>query len=584
MTPTRCFEIIYYQRDNFPLTNCMAYKEDGQWKTISTEEVISTSRKLAHGLLKRGIKKGDRIAIISENRPEWLLVDLAIQQVGAVSVPLYPNAVWSDYKYAFDHSEVKMAFFSTEEIGKKVEKAVDGKIDFHSYSFDKSNSSLFWQDVFESGDEKILDELSASVKQEDLFTIIYTSGTTGKQKGVMLSHQNVVGNAVSVGKRLNLDSGNAKVLSFLPLCHIFERTASFYYFLDGLSIYYAENLEAIGDNLREVKPDFFVTVPRLLEKVYEKIEMKGRELSGIKRSLFFWALNLGLKYEPNKNQGFWYNIQLSLANKLIFSKWREALGGNVKYIGSGAAALQPKLSRVFWAAQIKILEAYGLTESSPGITVSLDTHEGIRIGCVGPAIEGVEVKIADDGEILCKGPNIMMGYYKEPELTAETVIDGWLHTGDIGELVEGKYLKITDRKKEIFKTSGGKYIAPQPIENTLKESILVDNVMVVGENQKFPSALIVPNWDELKNWAERHGLSSSKDDLVSQEQVYEKYMTIVKKANLNLGNWEAIKEIKILNTDWTIEGEELTPTLKLKRRNILKKHQDVIDAIYQTND
>lgn len=581
MTASRCFDFLHQQMDQFPIKDCMSFKMQGKWKKYSTAEVISISNRLSHGLLSRGIKKGDKIAIISENRPEWLFVDHAIQQIGAVSVPLYPNAVAKDYEYAFKHAGVKLVFFSTDEIGRKVENALGDKIEIHSFSFDKSGSFLHWEKVLKDGDDSILEKSRAEVKPEDLFTIIYTSGTTGQSKGVMLSHNNVVSNTLAVGKRINIERGNSRILSFLPLCHIFERTASFFYLSAGISIYYAENIDTIGDNLREVKPHFFVTVPRLLEKVYEKIEAKGRDLSGIKKMLFYWAIGLGLKYEPNRNQGWWYNMQLALANKLIFSKWREALGGNVKIIGSGAAALQPKLARIFWAAKIKVIEAYGLTESSPGITVSLDTKEDIRIGCVGPAIEGVEVKIAEDGEILCKGPNVMMGYYKEPEKTAETVIDGWLHTGDVGELVEGKFLKITDRKKEIFKTSGGKYIAPQPIENQLKNSLLIDNAMVIGENEKFPATLLVPNFEELEKWAKRHNLEYTNTlDLLENESVLEKYQIEMEKANRGLGQWEKIKAFRLTKTLWSIESGELTPTLKLKRRIINEKHKDLIENIY----
>lgn len=581
----RCFDFLHYQAANSPLKNCLCHKENGKWQERSTQEVIKEVNQLSLGFIKRNIQKGDRIAIISENRPEWLLVDLALQQIGAVSVPLYPNAVSSDYKYAFDHAEVKMVFFSTAEIEAKVMEALNNNLEVPIFSFDKSKKSLHYSEVYEKGDESILEDYRNQVNPEDLFTIIYTSGTTGTPKGVMLSHNNVVSNSITVAKRIEPVPPKWSVLSFLPLCHIFERTASYFYFKCGIAIYYAESLELIGDNLREVKPNFFITVPRLLEKVYDKILAKGYELQGLKKSLFFWALNLGLKYDPNKKFGIWYNIQLAIANKLIFSKWREALGGNIEFIASGAAALQSKLSRVFWAAQIKVIEAYGLTESSPGITVSMRTKEGIRIGSVGTALDGVEVKIAEDGEILCKGPNVMMGYYKEPELTAQVVVDGWLHTGDIGELMEGKYLRITDRKKEIFKTSGGKYIAPQMIENFLKESFLVDNAMVVGENEKFPSALIVPNFEELEKWAHSHGIKTSDiPELIRKDRVKEKFRSEIEKANLHLGQWEKIKEFRLLPELWTIEGKELTPTLKLKRRVILEKHQNEIQDIYAQQD
>lgn len=584
MTPTRCFDFIFLQKEKYPLDVCMSRKVGGNWNSLSTKEVIEKSEALASGLIKRGIRAGDKIAIISENRPEWLIADLAIQQIGAISVPLYPNSVWSDYKYIFNHAEVKMVFFSNTEIGNKVLAALNGNDSIHSFSFDNASAHLSFDDLFENEINPDLEKLRLAVKPEEMFTIIYTSGTTGKPKGVMLSHNNVVSNSIAVGKRIGrvLELGNTRILSFLPLCHIFERTASFFYMSIGASIYYAESLDKIADNLKEVKPDFFATVPRLLEKVYDKIEAKGNELTGIKRQLFFWALSLGLKYEPNVKHGFWYDLQLSLANKIIFSKWREALGGNIKFIASGAAALQPKLAKVFWAAKIKILEAYGLTETSPGITVSLDTKEDMRIGCVGTALDGIEIKIDQDGEVLCKGPNVMMGYYKDTEATNEVIKDGWLHTGDIGEIREGKYLKITDRKKEIFKTSGGKYIAPQPIENKLKESVLVDNAIIVGENEKFPSALIVPNFEEMEKWAHsKHIKTSDINELTKNEYVIQKYGLIVEKVNYELGQWESIKEFRILPEVWTIEGEELTPTLKLKRRIILEKHKQLINSIYK---
>ena len=528
-----------------------------------------------------GIQAGDKIAIISENRPEWNFVDFATQQIGAISVPMYPTISSGDFAYIFDHAEVKLIFVGDQEIySKAAEAAGDRKI----YSFDHLANVDHWSSLEQSGESADLAQLEESkskIAADDLFTIIYTSGTTGRPKGVMLSHNNVLSNVLAVSQRIAPPAGTSKVLSFLPLCHIYERTASFFYIYLGYSSYYAESLEKIGENLKEVQPHVFNTVPRLLEKVYDKIVAKGYELTGIKKNLFFWALDLGLKYDPATEMGAWYDFQLKLANKLIFSKWREALGGNVMQINSGASALQPRLARVFWAAGIRVCEGYGLTETSPVVSASLVTKEGIRIGYVGKLIQDVQVKIAEDGEILVKGPNVMQGYYKEPEMTAAVLQNGWFHTGDIGEL-DGDYLKITDRKKEMFKTSGGKYIAPQVIENKFKESPLIEQLMVVGDGKNYPAALIVPSFDGLKEYCKRKDIPYLSDsEMVVNSKILEKFQQEIDGLNKYFGKWEQIKRFKLLEKPWGIDSGELTPTMKLKRKVIHQKFEKEIESIYQ---
>ena len=566
MELNRLFDLVPYQIAKFDKTDAVARKENGEWITYSSRDVKEIIDNLSLAFMKANIAAGDRVAIISENRPEWNFVDLALQQIGAISVPMYPTITSDDYAYIFDHAEVKMIFVGDTTIYEKaIEVAGDRKI----YSFDKIDGVEHWTSLKEtglSGDLSILEKSKAAVKSEDLFTIIYTSGTTGRPKGVMLTHHNVLSNVLSVSHIMSPPEGTSKVLSFLPLCHIFERTASFCFFYLGFSIYYAENMDSIGENLKEVQPHVFNTVPRLLEKVYDKIVAKGYELSGIKKQLFFWALNLGLKYDPAADMGGWYNFQLKIANQLIFSKWREALGGNIMQINSGASALQPRLARVFWAAGIKVCEGYGLTETSPVVTASISNHEEIRIGWVGKIVKDVEVKIAEDGEILVKGPNVMQGYYKNPEMTAEVLKNGWFHTGDIGEL-DGNYLRITDRKKEMFKTSGGKYIAPQVMENKFKESTLIEQLIVVGDNRNFPGALIVPSFDGLREYCKRKDIPYTTDrEMIQREDILEKYQSEVDSLNKYFGKWEQIKRFRLLPEAWGVESGELTPTMKLKRK------------------
>ncbi|WP_026946208.1 AMP-dependent synthetase/ligase [Algoriphagus marincola] len=576
----RLFDLIPYQISKYNKEVALSRKQDGQWITYSSRDLKSIVDSLSLGFLAKGIKSEDKVAIISDNRPEWNFIDLALQQIGAISVPMYPTISSEDYAYIFGHASVKMIFAGDQTIFEKAKEAAKGQ---EIFTFDKLDGAAHWEEVMKLGEDGDLAQLESEkdkIKSEDLFTIIYTSGTTGRPKGVMLTHHNVLSNLLSVSNIMSPVPGEGKVLSFLPLCHIFERTASFCFMYMGFSIYYAENLEKIGDNLKEVQPHLFNTVPRLLEKVYDKIVAKGYELTGIKKQLFFWALNLGLKYDPAKDMGGWYNTQLKLANKLIFSKWREALGGNIMQINSGASALQPRLARVFWAAGIKVCEGYGLTETSPVVTATLTDPEKVRIGWVGKIVKDVEVKIAQDGEILVKGPNVMQGYYREPEMTADVLKDGWFHTGDIGEL-DGDFLRITDRKKEMFKTSGGKYIAPQPMENKFKESTLIEQLIVVGDGQKFPAALIVPSYDGLREYCKHKEIPYTTDEeMIARQDIIEKYQREVDSFNKYYGKWEQIKKFKLLSQPWGVDSGELTPTMKLKRKVIHEKFQNEIAEIY----
>lgn len=585
----RNFDLLDYIQKNHNCEDTVACKRNGSWKKYSTDEYIGIINHVSYGLLNSGIQKGDKIAIISANRPEWNIADFACSQIGVITVPMYPTLSVNDYAFILNDAEVKAVFAETAEILQKVKDAKP-KVPslLNIYTFDQISGESHWMEMEQSGKstpqaEKV-EELKNSISEKDLLTLIYTSGTTGTPKGVMLTHNNIISNAKAAIHDVFKfgDLQNIKALSFLPLCHIFERTVSYAYHYIGASIYYAESMETIGDNLKEVKPHVFSTVPRLLEKVFDKIVAKGNDLTGVKKKLFFWALDLGLRFELHGKNGPWYAFQLKLANKLIFSKWRDALGGNVRFIFSGAAALQPRLARAFTAGGITIIEGYGLTETSPVISANRIEEDGRMFGTVGPVITGVQVKIAEDGEILAKGPNIMQGYYKRPDLTAEVIdSDGWFHTGDIGTMIDGKFLKITDRKKEVFKTSGGKYIAPQPMENKFKESIYIEQIMVVGENQKFPGALIVPAWDNLKKWAGENGIQFTDNaSLVANPKVIELYNNEIAEGNKDFGNWEQIKKFEIIPGEWTIDGGEMTPTLKLKRKPIAEKYASLIQNIY----
>jgi len=564
---TRVFDIISYQKSNFPKSDALADKTTGEWRTYSTEQFIEIATQLSFGLLESGIKKDDKVAIISPNRVEWNFADLAIQQIGAVSVPLYPNITVEDYRYILKDSETKIVFVANVEILAKVKEAVsDNPLIQGIYTFDAIAGQKHWTDIQNKGKSRPLSDIELfknTVVPGDLLTIIYTSGTTGTPKGVMLTHNNIVSNVRACLPLMPVGPTD-RALSFLPLCHVYERMLNYLYTSVGVSIYYAQNLETISDNLKEIKPQIFVTVPRLLEKVYDKIVTKGSELAGMKKILFFWALDLGLKYDNSKNQGFLYDFQLKMANKIIFNKWREALGGNVKAIVTGGAALQVRLARVFTAAQIMVMQGYGLTETSPVISVNRANLSENRFGTVGPLIEGVEVKIAEDGEIVFRGPNLMKGYFKKPEATQECIDnEGWFHTGDIGEWIENKY------------------IAPQIIENKIKESKLVEQAIVIGDGEKFAAALIVPNFINLKAYCAHKDIPYSTDaEMIKNKAVLEKFDREMEEVNAGFAQYERIKKFELISKIWTIESGELTPKLSLKRKIILANNKERIEKIY----
>jgi len=581
----RLFDIPRHQQKSYPKKDAFTAKLNGEWVPTSIDTMLEEAMKVSKSLLKLGIVKGDKIGLISNNRPEWISMDCGILQVGAVDVPIYPTISAEDYKYIFNDAELKYCFVSDRELFEKV-NSIKNEVPSlkHIYSFEQLDGVDHWTKFLAEGEGKEDAEVEAIMKtivEDDLATLIYTSGTTGVPKGVMLSHKNLVSNSLSCIERLPADS-NGKSLSFLPICHVYERMLVYLYMITGVSIYFAESMETIGDNLREVKPEVFTAVPRLLEKVYDKIVAKGSELTGIKKTLFFWALDLGEKYEPYGANGVWYEFQLSIARKLIFSKWKEALGGNVLAVASGSAALSPRLARVFLAAGVPVMEGYGLTETSPVATVNASHNKGLMIGTVGRVIDGVEVKIADDGEILIKGPNVMIGYYKQPEKTKEVLADdGWFSTGDIGKFVGDGFLKITDRKKEIFKTSGGKYIAPQMMENKFKESRFIEQIMVIGESQKHPAAFVVPNFEFLEDWCVRKKVPfNSNSEVIKNEKVIARIKRELDHYNESFGNWEQVKKFELVDSTWSVDTKELTPTLKLKRKFIMDKYKDLFDKIY----
>lgn len=590
---TRTFDLLQHQLENFKKEDTLAYKYDGKWRKFSIEEYIDYAESISYGLMQLGIGKGDKVAIVSPNRPEWNFADMGIAMIGATSVPMYPTITEADYNFILNDAGCKAIFLADEVLLGKV-NAVKANVASlqHIFTFNKIEGQQHWLDLVNLGkanaDKAKLDAAKAAVEPEDLLTLIYTSGTTGTPKGVMLTHHNIISNVKASEEIIKVDA-SFRVLSFLPLCHIFERMVGYLYQNMGTSIYYAQSMDTIGDDLKDVKPFAFTTVPRLLEKVYDRIVATGHGLTGVKKKLFFWALELGEKFELHGKNGGIYALQLRLANKIIFNKWREALGGNVQFIVTGSAAIQPRLARVFTAANIIVLEGYGLTETSPVISVNRLEEEGRAFGTVGLVIDGVDVKILDDqlnevpeGEICCKGPNVMKGYYNRPDLTAE-VIDknGYFHTGDIGRFEEGKYLKITDRKKEMFKTSGGKYVAPQVLENKFKESPFIEQVMVVGEGEKFPGAIVVPAFAFLKDYCEKNGIPyASNAEAIKDERVRKIYDAEIAKFNVSFGNWEQVKKIELAPTEWTIDTGEMTPTLKLKRKIIAAKYKDLIGKIY----
>jgi long-chain acyl-CoA synthetase len=568
-----------------PKSDLLAEKIDGKLKKVSTLAFTELTDEIAYGLLQLGIDANDRVAVISSNRIAWQVIDLGIAKICANNVPIYPNITEKDYEYILNDAGVKIVFVETEDLFQKISNIKDQIPSLEAiYTINKVEHANNWKEVLALGREnpnpKKLKENQSKANPDELYTFVYTSGTTGDPKGVMLSHNNIISQLIAVEKVIHFDNTD-RAISFLPLCHIFERTIEYMYFYKGTSIYYAENMDTIGDNLKEYQPTIMPTVPRLLEKVYDKIMAKGYALSGIKKKLFFWAIDLGLDFEL-EGKSWWYTKQLKIANKLIFSKWREALGGNIRFVISGAAALQPRLARIFTAGGINILEGYGLSETSPVIACNNFESDGVCFGTVGKVIDKVEVKIAEDGEILCKGPNVMLGYYNKPEKTAEVMdANGWFHTGDIGELIKGKYLKITDRKKEIFKTSGGKYIAPQPMENKFKESVYVEQVMVIGEGQKHASALITPSVDALQVWAAKNNIAfTSLKELCENVKTKTLYQREVAKYNQDFSHYEHVKRFELLPYTWSIEGGEMTPTLKLKRKQIMAKYEMQINRIY----
>ncbi|MEO5571013.1 MAG: long-chain fatty acid--CoA ligase [Bacteroidia bacterium] len=586
MQVTRLFDLLPNQLEKFPKPDALSCKVNGQWIKYSTEQFKEYADNFSYGLLASGLNKGDKIAIIANNRPEWNFVDMGALQTGIIGAPVYPTISETDLKYILNHAEVKMVFVSTAELYQKVNSIAKEIPSIKAvYTFNEVSDAKNWNEVLELGKNnpaaKKLEEIKKSILPDDLATLIYTSGTTGVPKGVMLSHNNILKNCEAT-EVLCPFHNSWRALSFLPLNHVYERMISYLYMYYGISVYYAESMETIADNLKEIKPQIFVTVPRLLEKVYDKIVSKGNELKGIKKSLFFWALHLGLRYELNGTNGWWYEQQLKIANKIIFSKWREALGGNICAIASGGAALQARLARVFWSAKIPVLEGYGLTETSPVIAVNNFQPACVKFGTVGTVLSNVQVKFADDGEILCKGPNVMMGYYKEPALTAEVLDkDGWFHTGDIGTFVDDTFLKITDRKKEIFKTSGGKYIAPQMIENKLKESPFIEQAMIIGENEKFAAALIVPAYIYIKDWAARQGLTyTTHEEIAGSKEVRDQLREEIERVNKTLAQYESIKKFELLTREFSIEKGEMTPKLSLKRKAILENNKEVVRKIF----
>lgn len=585
---SRIFDIPYFQQKNYNLTDAFAVKQNGVWIKTSSQEYIDAANGISRALIQKGVQPNDKVAIISsQNRSEWHIIDIGILQIGAQNVPIYPTISESEYEYILNHSEARFCFVSDIEVLEKLKKVASNTKLEGIFTLDAIKGETHWTTLLQSDQDGTLqaqvEQRKNAIAATDLATIIYTSGTTGKPKGVMLSHQNIVSNVLASKERVPLNEGNSKALSFLPICHIFERMVVYLYQYYGISIYFAESIEKMSENMKEVKPEVMTVVPRLLEKVYDKIYEKGSDLTGINKALFFWALDLGKKFEPYGANGAWYNLQLKLARKLIFSKWQEALGGNLKIMVSGSAALQPALARVFGAANLPVMEGYGLTETSPVIAVNDQRNKGWKIGTVGKILPGVEVKIAEDNEILCKGPNIMMGYYKDEEKTQSVMTGEYFHTGDIGEIDNEGFLKITDRKKEMFKTSGGKYVAPQLIENEMKQSRFIEQIMVIGEGEKMPAAFIQPNFEFVKEWAKRHHIEvgASLAEICTNEKVIERFQEEVTCYNEKFGKWEKVKAFKLTPEEWSIDAGHLTPTLKLKRRIIKERYSTLYDQIYR---
>jgi long-chain acyl-CoA synthetase len=592
MTPiTRLFDFPYHQLEKYNLPDALVTKYDGEWIKTSTKEYLEKANTISRALLRMGIQKNDKIAIISSNnRTEWHIMDIGVLQTGAQTVPIYPTISETDYEYILNHSEAMYCFVSDEEVLGKLNsiKANVPKLK-EVYSFNEIAECKNWSELLELGKDESnqneVEDRKNNVKPLELATIIYTSGTTGKPKGVMLSHNNIVSNVLDSADRIPFNPGESRALSFLPICHIYERMVTYIYQYFGVAIYFGESIEKISDNIKEVNPTVMTGVPRLIEKVYDKIIAKGSELTGIKKKLFFWAIELGLRYEPYGVNGFWYEFQLKIARKLIFSKWKEGLGGKLDLIVNGSAALQPRLARIFAAAEIYVMEGYGLSETSPVISVNDMRNGGFKIGTAGRIINNVEVKIAADGEILCKGPNVMMGYYKDETLTKEAIVDGYFHTGDIGEIDADGFLRITDRKKEMFKTSGGKYIAPQLLENAMKQSRFIEQIMVIGDGQKMPAAFIQPNFEFVKEWAKLHktDIGTTNEEIITNPEVIKRIKQEVDTVNEKFGNWEKIKKFELTPDLWTVPAGHLTPTMKLKRKVVMEKYINLFHKIYDSN-
>ena len=587
----RLFDFPYYQLENYNLEKSLVSKKEGKWIATSTQEYIDKANAISRGLIQLGVQPNDKVAIISmTNRTEWNICDIGILQTGAQDVPIYPTISQEDYAYILNHSQSVYCFVSCEFVLEKINNIKDQVPSLKGvYSFDTIAGCHHWEKLLELGkDESYQDEVEKrkqNIKELDLATIIYTSGTTGKPKGVMLSHKNIVSNAINSTLRIPFELGKSKALSFLPVCHIYERMLLYMYQYCGVSIHFAESLETISDNLQEIKPQVMTAVPRLLEKIYDKIYAKGADLKGIKKKLFFWAIELGLNYKPYGENGWWYEFQLKIAGKLIFSKWRAALGGELEVVASGSAALQTRLAKVFNAAGIPIMEGYGLTETSPVVSVNDMRNKHFRIGSVGKIIKDTEVKIASDGEILVKGPQVMMGYYKDEELTNKVIKNDFFHTGDIGEIDQDGFLKITDRKKEMFKTSGGKYVAPQVVENAMKESFFIEQIMVIGDGEKMPAAFIQLNFDFVKDWAKRKGfeIGTNAEEIIKNPRLLDRIQKEIDNHNKQFGNWEKVKKFELTPDIWSIESGHLTPTMKLKRKVIKEKYAILYNRIYNHN-
>lgn len=586
-TITRLFDFPYYQLEKYKLNEALVTKYGEKWIATSTQEYIDKANAFSRGLLRMGIKKDDKIAVISHNnRTEWNIVDIGILQTGAQNVPVYPTISEEDFEYILNHSESQYVIVSNEDLFNKISSVKANVPQLKEiYSFEDISGCKSWNEILELGkdtaNQQEVEDIKKTITTEDLATIIYTSGTTGRPKGVMLSHKNIVSNVLMSEERVPFEQGKSLALSFLPVCHIYERMILYLYQYVGVSIYFAESIEKVSANIKEVSPDVITAVPRLLEKVYDAIIAKGTDLTGIKKKLFFWAVDVGHEFEPYGANGPWYGLKLWLVRKLIFSKWKAGLGGKLGLMVSGSAAIQPRLARVFAAAEIPVMEGYGLTETSPVIAVNDMRNNGFKIGTVGRPLKGVEVKIAEDGEILTKSDSVMMGYFNDPEKTAEAITDGYFHTGDIGEIDKDGFLKITDRKKEMFKTSGGKYIAPQLIENAMKQSRFIEQIMVIGDGEKMPAAFIQPDFAFVKSWASRKGLSvNSNEEIANSKEVHDRMQEEVDAVNKKFGHWEQIKKFEITPDIWSVEGGEMTPTLKLKRKAVKEKYKKLYDKIY----